>query len=70
MISAWKEKIEIARGNGGDIKKELSRQYREASDAGKDALEDISRRLWKGSIQLTLKKIKRLFINMSYLQEK
>ena len=40
LISAWKEKIEIARGNGGDIK-ELSRQYREASDAGKDALEDI-----------------------------
>lgn len=40
LISAWKEKIEIARGNGGDIK-QLAQQYREASDEGKDALEDV-----------------------------
>ena len=40
LISTWKEKIEIARGNGGDIK-ELSRQYKEASNEGKDALEEV-----------------------------
>ena len=40
IVSAWKEKIEIARGNGGDIK-QLAQQYREASNEGKDALEDV-----------------------------
>ena len=40
IVSAWKEKIEIARGNGGDIR-QLAQQYREASDEAKDALEDV-----------------------------
>lgn len=40
IVSGWKEKIEIARGNGGDIKL-LAQQYRDTSEEGKEILDEV-----------------------------
>ena len=40
IIAGWKEKIEVARGNGGDIQY-YAQQYRDADDEGKEILEHI-----------------------------